>query len=400
MEVALNSMRRLVLLNQMAGPLFRQLAEGLAPRYADGCLLVTGHPDTLRAAVDLASRGVTVYAAPAYDKRSRLRRALSWFRYALTATRHVLLARRGDAIVFVSNPPVLGPWIWLLTWLRPVPYAVLVYDIYPDILVQLGMLRSGGLSTWLWQALNRRVYSGSQAVVTIGHRMATTLERQIGTNGPRVDVVPPWADVHFIQPLHRDANPYADQFAPDGRMMVLYSGNMGASHDIESMLEAARLLRHNERICFVFIGEGDKHAEVVAYVARHGLSNVLVFPFQPEEMLPFTLSLADVSLVALDEGMEDLMVPSKICAYMAAGSAVIAITNVPSELADLLAYGDYGTVVPPSRPRALAEVIAGLAADPARLTKWRANARNIAERHFSRDVGVHAFATILENSGL
>ena len=38
---------RLIMLNQMAGPLFRELAEDLAPLYEDGCLLMTGHPDTL-----------------------------------------------------------------------------------------------------------------------------------------------------------------------------------------------------------------------------------------------------------------------------------------------------------------------------------------------------------------
>ena len=43
---------RLIMLNQMAGPLFRELAEDLAPLYKDGCLLVTGHPDTLKMNID------------------------------------------------------------------------------------------------------------------------------------------------------------------------------------------------------------------------------------------------------------------------------------------------------------------------------------------------------------
>ena len=31
----------------MAGPLFRELAEGLSDAYDEGCFLLTGHPDTL-----------------------------------------------------------------------------------------------------------------------------------------------------------------------------------------------------------------------------------------------------------------------------------------------------------------------------------------------------------------
>lgn len=395
----MNSIRRLILLNQMAGPLFRQLAEDLAPRYPDGCLLLTGHPDTLKMSDELGS-GLVVRPAPGYDRRSRLRRVISWFRYVLRATRYVLLARKGDAILLVSNPPLLGPWIWLLSYFRAVHYAVLVYDIHPEVLVRLGVLAQNGLLARIWRALNRRVYRRAAAVVTIGHRMAAVLQRQVGEGGRPVAVVPPWVDVGLIKPLARPDNPYAARFTEPDSFVILYSGNMGASHDIDSMLEAARLLRDDKLIRFIFIGDGEKRADVDAYVSHHRLSNVRAFPFQPEEMLPFTLSLGDISLVALDEGMEDLMVPSKAFFYLAAGSALIAIANDNSELSDLLERSDVGIRVSPRQPEALAGAIRLMAADHMRLAKLRANARMLAERHYSREAGVGAFARILDEAGL
>jgi colanic acid biosynthesis glycosyl transferase WcaI len=138
----------------------------------------------------------------------------------------------------------------------------------------------------------------------------------------------------------------------------------------------------------------------VTFAERHELTNLRVFPFQPEDRLPFTLPLGDIALVALDEGMEDLMVPSKAFFYLAAGSALIAIANEPSELSDLLQQGEIGVHVGPRQPAALAEAIRALAADSERLAPMRAEARRLAEERYSRDAGVTAFAHILNEAGL
>lgn len=395
----MSSIRRLVLLNQMAGPLFRQLAEDLACHYPDGCLMLTGHPDTL-GMVNRLGAGLEIRNAPAYDRGSRLRRVFSWMHYLLASTGFVLLARKGDAILLVSNPPVLGVWVWLLTRIRQVPYVVLVYDIYPDVLERLGAIKSNGWQSRLWRALNRRVYGNSRAIVTLGNRMARTLERQMDNEAPPVSVIPPWVDIGFIRPLGRNQNSQADRYVPKNKIVILYSGNMGASHDIESILEAANLLRDDCRIFFLMIGEGVKLPHAIAFVHRHRLTNVHVFPFQPEEQLPFTLSLGDISLVALDDGMEDLMVPSKVYSYLAAGSAVIAIANHPSELLETLSESDCGLSVRPRHPSDLVEAILELVSDPGRLSRLQTNARVLAVERYSRDVGVKDFACVLENSGL
>lgn len=105
--------RRLVLFNQVTGPLFWQLAEGLAARYPGGVLLVTGRAEEQGRDLPMEPR-LSVRAAPVYDRRSRMRRVWSWIRYVAATTRYVLFSRKHDAILLVSNPPLLGPWIWLL----------------------------------------------------------------------------------------------------------------------------------------------------------------------------------------------------------------------------------------------------------------------------------------------
>jgi glycosyltransferase involved in cell wall biosynthesis len=395
----MNSARRLILLNQMAGPMFRQLAEDLAGRYPNCVLLITGHPDTLAMASEL-NPSLQLVPTPTYDRRSRFHRVYSWFRYLLSITGRILLARRGDVLLLVSNPPLLGPWVWLLSFMRPVPYGVLVYDIYPDVLERVGLIQEGSRVSRLWRTLNRLVYRRARVVITIGNRMAVRIQLQMEQDGSKVAVVQPWADVGVIRPLSRVLNPYIDQFVEADDIVVLYSGNMGASHDIDSMLTAAEHLREQARLRFLFIGEGEKRAAVEAYIRRFPDGNVRLFPFQPEALLPYTLSLGDVSLVALDEGMEDLMVPSKVFSYMAAGSAILAVANDHSELADVIDGTGCGIRVVPRQPEQIVNALLAMTENNELLDGYQLRARQLAEQHYSRQVGVQSFVKILELSGL
>jgi len=391
---------RLIMLNQMAGPLFRELAEDLAPLYESGCVLVTGHPDTVALKVGKESK-LVIKPAPKHNRNSKFQRVRSWLQYVLFISKSVLLARAGDGILLVSNPPILGGWVWLLTRLNKIPYAVLVLDIHPEVFIRLGALKKDSLVVKLWYSMNRLVYKNANAVITIGKRMADLVNSQLPLGAPDVAIVSLWVDVNNIKPISRNKNPYALDFIKSSdEFIVLYSGNMGSSHDIDSMLMAALTLRDITKIKFLFIGEGDKYKDVEDFIQKHRLTNVALFPFQPESMIKYTLPLADVSLVSLDQGMEDLMIPSKSFYYLAAGSAIVAIANENSELSDLLGRRGCGVLVPPGDSNTLAETLKSLEANPKKVASMKNNARQLAEEKFSRQACTTEFANFLIQSDL
>jgi len=387
----LNSTRRLVMLNQMAGPLFRQLAEGMAEIYPDGVKLVTGHPDALVCSSKVNQKLQVVTAVP-YNRRSYFHRFFSWIRYLLNASGNILFAKKGDVFLLASNPPLLAPWIWLLCFIKPVRYAVLIYDIYPDVLEELKILDRHSFVARSWRALNRKVYRRAKVLITIGYRMASRMERQFGIP---VEVVHPWVDIHKIIPIARDKNPHATKFINQDDFVVLYSGNLGASHDIDSILSAAEILRPHKTIRFIFFGDGEKRNAVESYIQRFPNQNVRLFPFQPEGLLSYTLSLADVSLVTLDKGMEDLMVPSKFFSYLAAGSAILGIAHDNSELSNLIDSQGCGIRVPPGCPDKLAKILLMMSKDTKVLNNFKRQARVLAELKYAKEVGVKSFKKII-----
>lgn len=377
--------------NQMAGPLFRELALEISERAEGGGTLFTGHPDTLAYGSRIGS--LKIHPMPVYDRRSKLARVLSWFKYTLSAFFEMMSLPKNSTMLIVSNPPTLGPLAWLGSHLRGHRYFVLVYDLHPDTLVSFGTLSDRGFITRIWRFTNRLVWNRSEGVFTIGQRMAARLAEQFSPQSTalgRVEVVPPWVDTESIRPRARSENPMAKQLGVEDKTIVLYSGNMGYSHDINSILLAAELLSGHPEICFLLIGEGAKWQEAKHFAESKGLDNLKVLPFQPEEKLPYTMSLADISLVALDKGAEGLMIPSKTFFYMAAGSSVIAICHGESELSDIILEARCGVCLSPGEPERLAEAINAMATDEKRLKSMQQNAREYCiAQHARRSCAKH-----------
>jgi len=378
---------KILFLNQMAGPLFRELAEDLALEMPGNSTLLTGHPDTL--AIGSATSKLIISKAPAYNRRSKLFRVLSWINYSLFAFWKMLKTDSNTVIFIVSNPPFLGFFVLLVNLVKRTRYVVLVYDIHPDILISFGVLSKNSFVAKLWKSMNRRVWSRSIAVYTIGSIMAKNLTKQFNVERTKLDyvgVIPPWADTNKIKPIDKNDNPLSSELGQESKITILYSGNMGISHDIDSILQAAKILKNEKNIAFLLIGEGEKWQDAVDFQKDNDLSNLQVLPFQPEERLPYTMALADIALVALDEGAEGLMIPSKMFYYMAVGAAVVGICKGRSDMSEIVQNSRCGVIVEPKNPIKLAEVIRDLANNIEVLNGFKGRARTSAKESYSREV--------------
>lgn len=382
----MKNINKVLFLNQMAGPLFRELAEDLSKNFENKSELYTGHTDTLKYVNCIET--LTISKSPLYDRKSNFTRIISWIKYTFLAFFKVIFAPKGTLILIVSNPPLLGPLAWFVSKCRKLPYVVLVYDMHPDTMISFGVLKKNSTAVKIWRYVNKCVWEQASAVYTIGDVMAKKLSGQFDVEKTQlkiVGVIPPWADTENIKPIEKSLNPLVNELDQFGYITVLYSGNMGISHDIDSILKAAKLLRKHTNIKFIFIGEGAKWQHAYDYVQQEKLLNVQVLPFQSEERLPYTMALGDISLVALDKGAEGLMVPSKMYYYMAAGSAIIGICQGRNDLEESLLLGKCGVVVKPGEPDLLAKEILYLATDEKKLETLKVNARKSSINYFSRE---------------
>lgn len=375
----------------MAGPLYRELAIDLAAHFEETSVLYSGHPDTTLFFADKknAVDKLRLLKSKEYDRRSISTRLWSWLVYSLMSLLQVLKVPKSTMVFVVSNPPILGFFIWFICKIKGLRYIVLVYDIHPDTAIKFGKLKENALISKAWRGMNKIVWQGALGVFTIGEVMAKTLLRQFDPTKTRmgeVGVISPWADTNSIVPLSKSDNSFAKDFNCVDKVTVLYSGNMGISHDIDSILKAAEILKEEKNINFIFIGEGAKWNYAYNFINDKKLKNTTILPFQPEEMLKYTLTVGDISIVALDSGAEGLMIPSKMYYYMAAGSALIGISCGYNELKQTIIDCECGDNVIPRTPEILATKILELSQNKDKLINYKTNAREAAINKFSRHI--------------
>lgn len=372
---------RVIYLNQTVGPLFRELVEDSAKTCAP-VYLFSG--SILEHSVN--NGDLNIISAPTYNRRSNFTRLCSWVHYFVKALQFLFPLRSSSLLFIVTNPPFLGLVGLLFKLFRKQKYVVLVYDIYPDLLLGMGTLRKGVISQ-IWLKMNRLVLEHASLVFTIGEDMAHLLEKSYDlsrTAAGRVIAISNWCDVDTIKPLAKHDNEFAIKHGQVGKITVLYSGNMGNTHDIESILAVARELKDFETIHFLFIGEGAKWSLVEKTKANEGLDNITLLPFQAEVVLPISMATGDIGIVAYQPGTEDCIVPSKTCYYMAAGLVPLVVSGKETDLSRMLVENGCGMSVRSGDIEGLKRAILTLVTDGELLNQYKAAARVTAEQYFSR----------------
>ncbi|MCI0498747.1 MAG: glycosyltransferase family 4 protein [Planctomycetales bacterium] len=263
---------------------------------------------------------------------------------------------------------------------------MLVYDIQPDALIGAGIMKMGPAAS-LWRKINRVILNNADAVFTIGEYMAEKLEKNFNaskTSLGHIAVIHNWGDTESIKPLPREENPFVRDYKLEDSFIVLYSGNIGATHDTETLIGAAQKLKSIQDIKFVIFGEGAKKQTIVDAKEKYGLDNVIIMSYLPQSQIHYSFPSADVSIVTISAGVEGCLVPCKFYSYLAAGSAVLAICNPECEVAEIVAQEKCGKVIALGDDAALAASILHYYKNKDDLDRARVNSRNAAMQKYSR----------------
>jgi glycosyltransferase involved in cell wall biosynthesis len=383
------------------------LATGLADRGVDVTTITTQPSYTSEDRAKTRPRretheGVTIRRLPAtrFNRNDgvayRMANEVSFF---LVAFAYLLYRRPRQPLLLPTSPtflPVLG---WLLKPARGGKYVPIVFDLYPDMAVQLGFLAENGLVYRVWDYLNRRTYRGAVETVTIGETIESTLKKKYGC-ACRVTVIHNWEDGDWIRPQSKAENAFARENGFLDELTILYSGNLGQHHDLESVIKAAasiEMIDTPRPVHFVFIGEGGKKATLQSMVEERNLDSVSFRPYQPEEVLPDSLTSGDVALVTMEEGVEGLCVSSKFYTALASGQAVLAISNPDAEIGSVVERTGCGIRVDPGNPDQIREAIEFWLANPNRCNEMGTDARAIFETGFTRKRAIDRYLETLRD---
>jgi colanic acid biosynthesis glycosyl transferase WcaI len=322
-------------------------------------------------------------------------RLLDFAMFYVAATFKAFTIRRPDVVICFTTPPFIALLGGLLKLLRGSRHVYWIMDLYPEVLVANDVLRARSPVTSALEFISRLCMRSADRIVVLGRCMRQrVLDKRI-VRPERVVHLGVWSDHEEVRPIERDANPYREQWGLDGRFVVMYSGNFGLVHDVETMCRAAEKLQRDQRIAFAFVGGGKRKREVETFVKTLGLDARLE-PYQPREQLDALLSCADVHLVSLLPGFDGLVVPSKLFGIMAAGRPAIVIGPPTSEISLVVQESGCGRVIAPGDVTTLANTIRELADNPALARDMGERGRRALQQQHDRAHRCEAWRRMLE----
>ncbi|MBT9314594.1 glycosyltransferase family 4 protein [Leptothoe spongobia] len=271
-------------------------------------------------------------------------KAINGLLFAARAFLHLLRHgwKKDQVLLLTTAPPFLPVVGYLANLLFDTPYVVILYDLYPDIAVELGVVNYNHPVARLWRWLNKLVWRRAKSLVVLSPAMKERVLGHCPKIAHKVEVIHSWADPELIKPISKKDNWFAHKHGLVDTFTVMYSGNMGRCHDIDTIFEAAKLLR-DEPIKFVCIGGGAKREKLIESVRFENLTNFLFLPYQDKKDIPYSMTACDVSLVSVSKGMESLVAPSKLYPALAAGRPIALICPKGTYLEELVQKGAYGS---------------------------------------------------------
>lgn len=331
-----------------------------------------------------------------FPKLNLAGRVINQLTYALSVFFFLLRDTSRRPVLVLTNPPFLAVTCALLRMLGGKPYIYLIFDVYPDTAVRLGLLRPQGLAARLWDLSNRFVFTHASSIVVIGRCMQEVVRGKLGkTAADKIQAIHIWSDDRHIQSINGKKNPFVEKWALEDKFVLMYSGNMGRFHDMETIMKAARGLMDYRDIQFLFIGEGHKKKWMRDFAETWKLDNCQFHPYVRREDLGYSLSCAHAGLVSLAEGQEGLSVPSKTLGLMAAGVPVIAVMSRGSEIARILLEERCGLVVSPGDAEGLKKAVLGVYRDRCKLRLQSVNARQAVGRKYNLHAAARAYHDIV-----
>jgi colanic acid biosynthesis glycosyl transferase WcaI len=321
-----------------------------------------------------------VMASPRKDFTHRMAFYLS---YSAMATAIAPFLRGRYDVIYATSPPLfVGLAALAISHLRRIPLLFEVRDIWPESAVLLGELHNKRAIA-LSERLERACYARARRIVVvtegIRHRL---LER--GLPADKLTLIQNGANVAQFRPEPAAAARLRHELGLNGKFVLIYAGVHGLAQGMETLVQVADLLRGDDDMRLLFVGEGPKKEQTAALVRQRGLANVMMLGERPREQMPAYLSMADATLVPLKRvALFEGALPSKMFEALACATPVIL--SVGGEAAEVLARIGGGLSVTPEDAPAIVAVARWMKAHAveARAMGERGRAAVIAE--YSRE---------------
>tara|TARA_B110000046_G_scaffold20305_1_gene19225 strand:+ start:37 stop:978 length:942 start_codon:yes stop_codon:yes gene_type:complete len=304
-----------------------------------------------------------------------------------------LFLKRPDVILTPSPPITSGFLAILLAKIKGAKAIYNVQEIYPDLLINLGYLKS----TFLINVLKRLecfVYNSSNAVTTIDKHFYNTIKPRIKQES-NLHIIPNFVDTDLYVTDSSTKLP-AEFVGEPGFTNMLYAGNIGLAQEWDLVLELAQELE-KQPITIWIIGEGVKKEYLKSQIEMRQLPNIKLLPYQNRRFMPAINLFADFHFIAMDKSMENQGFPSKVYTIMASGKTMVVVSSEQTPITSFLKETETALLVKDHSLSSFKNAVLKLILDKDLRNSLGANGRKIIEQKYTKEQVINQYTDLVEN---
>ncbi len=327
------------------------------------------------------------------NKQSFFKRVWSFFSFMLLSIIAGLRLDKPDVIYATSTPLTVGVPAMVLKFLRRVPFVFEVRDQWPEIPIELGIIKNPLIKGFLlW--LEKRIYLSSSAVVALSPGMAEGVRKIVGTNRP-ITVVPNCSDTELFGP-EVDGLQLRKEHGWEHKFVLMHFGAMGKANGLDFVVKVADRLRNESQIMFILVGSGSERDKITKQTQNLNLSNIEIIPPQSKTVLPEYVAACNVSMVIVaDHPILEHNSANKFFDSLSAGKPVLL--NYSGWQREVIEEAKAGLGCKQCDLNEFVENVLRLFGRRESLDAMGDNARKLAETRFSRDLLAQKVLEAIEN---
>jgi len=343
-------------------------------------------------------RGIEVrrLAFSSFGKKSILWRLVGALFFMIQCLAFCGFTPRLAGILVSTSPPMCAIAAAIIAKFRGVPLKYWVMDLNPDQMIALGRIKSDSTTARIYDAINRFSLDCASDVVALDRFMVDRLCRKRNIKD-KVVVLPPWPHEDQLNLINHADNPFRRQYNPDGKFVIMYSGNHSFTSPLTTILEAALQLQDCQDLLFLFIGGGVGKKEVDDIIAEHQPTNIVSLPYQPLDQIKYSLSAADVHVVSVGENVAGIVHPCKVYGAMALGRPILLLGPDPCHVSDIVDEHQIGWRIAHGAVDDACKLIQNFTtSDQKKLEEMGKRAQDLIRMRFSKSTLMNAFCDVLE----
>ncbi len=339
-------------------------------------------------------KGIQVYHIPLKKYKSTFKRLVSFVYWHIMSFFVGISIKKIDFVLSPSPPLTIGFISLLIAKFKKAKSIYNVQEIYPDLLIKQGSLNSLIL-TRLLMKFEKFIYKHSAAVTTIDEVFYTTISSRF-SDISKLKIIPNFVDTDLYKPLNQKQDLPSVFGSHNGKIKILYAGNIGFFQDWEPLLYAAKELL-NDNIEFWIIGEGVQKEYLKREVLNQYLTNVRIFPYQSRELIPIINNYVDVHFIAINQQMEQEGFPSKVYTIMACAKPIIVVTGESTPLYNFLKDKNCAELITNNRNVNFTDAIRKLAFHKELRVSLGINGYEEIIKNYSKKIIVSKYANLLKS---